>query len=135
MAIVSWNEAAVLNTIRQAVMRGVVGGTEKVRNEALRLIMQTAKTGRLYRTRGVVHRASAPGESPASDTGRLANSITTAYDATKLSGMVSANTVYAPYLEYGTMKMEPRPFMRPALANTQQQFVESVEKAVEAALR
>jgi HK97 gp10 family phage protein len=130
VTIVSWNDAAVIAKVRAGVMRGVVRGTEQVRNEALRLIMQTAKTGRLYRMRGVVHRASAPGEPPASDTGRLVNSITTAYNETKLSGVVSANTEYAPYLEYGTANMEERPFMRPALANTQEKFVAAVEEEI-----
>lgn len=135
MAVVLWNDVGVLACVRAGVMRGVVSGTEQVRNEALRLILQTAKTGTLYRMHGVVHRASAPGEPPASDTGRLVNSITTAYDEPKLSGVVSANTEYAPYLEYGTSKMEARPFMRPALANMQEKFVQVVEQAIEVALR
>ena len=133
--VLEWNDAEVIAKVRQGVMQGVVRGTEMVRNEALRLIMQTAKTGRLYTMRGVVHRASAPGEAPASDTGRLVNSITTSYDDKKLSGLVAANTEYAPYLEYGTAKMEERPFMRPALANMQDQFLESVAQAITGALK
>jgi HK97 gp10 family phage protein len=111
-------------------MRGIVRGTEQVRNEALRLIMQTSKTGRIYRTRGVMHRASAPGEAPASDTGRLVGSISTAYDSSRLAGVVSANTKYAEFLEYGTATMAERPFMRPALANTQEKIVQAVEEEV-----
>jgi len=134
MTIIAWNDVGILAAVRAAVMRGVVRGTEQVRNEALRLILQTAKTGALYRTRGVVHRASAPGEAPASDTGRLVNSITTKYDQASLSGVVSANTEYAPFLEYGTANMAERPFMRPALANMQEKFVEAVEDEVRKAV-
>jgi HK97 gp10 family phage protein len=130
MAILEWNDARIMAQIRAATMQGVVKGTELIRNEALRLIMQTSKTGRFYRTRGVVHQASAPGEAPASDTGRLVQSITTAYDNKKLAGTVSANTAYAEYLEFGTAKMAERPFMRPALANMTDNFVQAVEEAI-----
>lgn len=135
MPITSWNDQNVIETVRRATMQGVVRGTEMVRTEALRLILQTTKSGRTYRTRGVIHRASAPGEPPASDTGRLVNSITTKYDQKTIAGRVEANTRYAEFLEYGTMKMAERPFMRPALANKRDEFLKSVEAAIAAALK
>lgn len=107
------NRAAV----RAAVMRGVVRATEAIREEAVSLILNTPKTGRVYRRNGVEHTASAPGEPPASDTGELVNSLKTVYDASKLSGTVVASAPHAPHLEYGTRNMEPRPFLRPAVAN------------------
>jgi len=118
-----FNPAAIKDRTRKAVMRGIIRGTEAVRNEAISLILNTPKTGRLYRRASVFHHASGPGEPPASDTGRLVNSIVTTYDATKLSGTVVAGTAYAPYLEYGTQTMEPRPFLRPALANKRAEVV------------
>lgn len=69
--------------------------------------------------RGVgVHRASAPGEPPAVDTGLLRGSIQ--IDPSGLSQSmptirVGTNLVYARPLEYGTFRMAPRPYMRPAL--------------------
>jgi HK97 gp10 family phage protein len=128
-------------------MQGVVRFGEEVRNEAISLILNTPKTGRLYWRRGVSktsgtgrsfsggHRASAPGEPPASDTGRLVNSITTSYDFNELSGTVRARTEYAAYLEYGTSRMEPRPFMRPAVANVARQGIEGITAEVRAVLR
>lgn len=74
--------------------------------------------GKVYRwERGTSHKASAPGEPPASDTGRLLNSIGhTMYDGAQgRSARVSAKTKYALWLELGTRYMAPRPFMRPAL--------------------
>lgn len=134
MPVIDWNDQAVVARVRAAAMQGVVRATELVRNEALRLVMQTEKTGRLYRRGGVTHQASAPGEPPASDTGRLVGSITTFYDQDKLTGIVSANTEYAPFLEYGTAKMEPRPFMRPALANKSEEVTALVNRAIAAEL-
>jgi len=114
---IRWNSVAVRKRVQEAVMRGVVKGTEVVRDEAISLILNTPKTGRIYRRRSVEHQASAPGEPPASDTGRLVNSIATKYDVNTLSGTVVVDAEYGPYLEFGTQTIEPRPFLRPALAN------------------
>lgn len=123
---VNFDEKRLADRIKQAAMRAVVRGTESIRNEAISLVQNPPKTGRVYQRRGVEHQASAPGEAPASDTGRLVNSITTSYDTQNLVGTVNAGTKYAAYLEYGTAKMEPRPFMRPAVANKQQGIQEDI---------
>lgn len=60
------------------------------------------------------HRASAPGDSPAVDTGRLRQSIGVQKVA-QGHYRVGTNVQYAPLLEFGTRKMAARPFMRPAL--------------------
>jgi len=125
-----FDKAAVFARVQKAAMEGIVRGTENVRNEAVRLILSTPKTGKTYFRRGVEHRASAPGEAPASDTGRLVNSITTSYMPEKTAGRVTARTEYAAYLEFGTQTMEPRPFMRPALTN----MIDRIEADVEGAI-
>lgn len=73
--------------------------------------------GRSYRRGSVVHVASAPGTAPAVDTGRLRSSITheIGRDPRGLVARVGTNVRYAVYLELGTRKMRPRPFLRPAL--------------------
>lgn len=60
---------------------------------------------------------SAPGEPPAVDTGRLRASIThrVEMEADEVAGYVGTNVEYAPWLEFGTSKMQPRPFMVPAI--------------------
>jgi hypothetical protein len=116
---INWNSAPVKARVKKAVMRGVIKGTEAVRNEAISLILNSPKTGRFYQHRSVVHQASAPGEPFASDTGRAVASIETRYDFQKLTGTVVATDPKFPFLEFGTQKMEPRPSLRPALANKQ----------------
>lgn len=121
-----WQGEQFMQRARAAVMRGIVKGCEGVRNESIRLINSGPKSGRIYVRRGVSHQASAPGQPPASDTGRLVNSITTEYQPDKMTGTVQYGTEYAAFLEYGTANMEPRPFARPALESQQQNIVDGI---------
>jgi hypothetical protein len=65
------------------------------------------------------HRASAPGEPPAVDTGRLRRSIKTVDDTKGKNVLirVGSDVEYAPDLEYGSKarNLLPRPYMRPSL--------------------
>jgi len=133
--MVIWYGDEVLEHARQAVAQGLVAATELVRTEAISLILDTPKSGRIYRRRSVTHRASAPGEPPASDTGFNVNSITTDYDFGSLSGTVTARSQYAPYLEYGTRNMEPRPFMRPALMNKKDEIERIIASSIAVSFR
>lgn len=73
-----------------------------------------AGTGRRYKRGNIIHQASAPGQGPAVDIGRLRQSIT-ALKVEDGHWRVGTNVEYAPYLEFGTRKMAARPFMRPAV--------------------
>ncbi len=70
-----------------------------------------------------VHRASAPGEAPAIDTGYLVNTIQTRKTGTG-SAQVSVGADYAAPLEFGTRKMAARPFLRPAADRAWAKFME-----------
>lgn len=73
----------------------------------------TSPPGRSYRRGGRVHVASQPGQPPNIDTGRLMNAIHV-YRPRALARIISTGDVeYAPHLEFGTVKMAARPFMRP----------------------
>lgn len=72
------------------------------------------KTGKPVKRRRY-HRASAPGEAPAIDTGHLVNSIRSTFP-TKLKGVLNIGAAYASFLEFGTRKMAARPFIEPAFA-------------------
>lgn len=82
-------------------------GSELV-NLIANYIFRPPKTGRIYMFNGRAHQASAPGESPANRTGRLARSGD--YKVRSYQEMVVGETAeYAGFLEYGTRKMAPRP--------------------------
>ena len=69
---------------------------------------------------GRPHKPSAPGEPPHVDIGRLRASVTHEVEETLLGvvGRVGTNVEYGRYLELGTSKMMPRPWLRPALKKT-----------------
>jgi len=98
-----------------ALAQIVMATSQDVRTHAIRAIQGGPKNGREYKLNNPrrTHRASAPGQAPATDTGRLVQSITA--NITGLTAEVSANVQYAAPLEFGTVNMEPRPFLQPAL--------------------
>ena len=96
-----------------------------------KLSMQEGKTGRLYdRPGGKVHVASAPGEAPAIDYSVLVNSIQSAFPE-ELTGVVYTNTEYAPALEFGGVRLEPRPFFTPAAERAWPEFLARMKGIVE----
>lgn len=99
------------------------------------------ETGKLFfilgfpvKMRAKPHRASAPGESPATDRGTLLNSIISR--SKELSAEAGSNVLYAPYLEFGTTGMEPRPFLQPAIEEewpkSKEEITAAVQRAIEA---
>jgi hypothetical protein len=84
-----------------------------VGDEADRLILKTKKTGTWYPKNP--RRSSAPGESPASQSGKLINSKRITGRGRKWKLQYTAP--HAVKLEFGTWKMAPRPFVRRAMHN------------------
>lgn len=106
-----------------------------IADTAAQKIIDPPKTGRIYPSRGrkgAKHQASAPGEPPAADVGRLHGSITTV--DTSRPGTIEfeqgANTPYAAPLELGTANIEPRPYMGPSFDQNVGQIQASVRQAV-----
>ena len=73
------------------------------------------------------HKASAPGEAPATDTGELVNSIAYVMDD-KFSARVYSPLKYAEYLELGTRKIAPRPSWVPAILKNMPKLEERLQK-------
>ena len=120
-----------LGTDAEAEARKAVEATAlEVRGDIVKRYQRGPKTGKQYTRGNVTHQASAPGEAPATDTGRLASA--TEYSMTgKLSAEVSNSVIYGPMLEFGTQSIEPRPAWRPAVQEAGPKF----NKRLEAALR
>lgn len=96
--------------------------------------MDGPKSGYAYERGSRVHVASAPGQAPAIDTGFLASSIQIARES-PLSSLVTAGAEYAVHLEYGTVRMAPRPFFRVSVQKAGDWFMAAAARLVEEAVR
>ena len=95
---------------------------------------RTRRDFSVSRRRGVhFHHPSLVGSPPAPDTGILISSINheIEVDASGISGFVGVESgvEYGLYLELGTINMQPRPFLRPALARNKRQIDAIFQKA------
>lgn len=98
----------LMQKLDAAIGRFVRKGAAYIEGE-LKSSMAQAKTGRSYkRGKDKVHIASAPGESPAVDSGNLTGSIQQVFPST-LEAKIGTNVEYAVLLESGTTRMAARP--------------------------
>ena len=142
------NTAAVQQALRQygekakvELSKAVTATAITVSNDIKRAIEGPPKTGRVYKRGNIVHRASAPGEAPANDTGTLASAIAfttpnplTAIVAVRADAASESGAKplqYAKWLEFGTRNMRPRPAWRPAVEKNTPLF----QRLIDAALR
>ena len=65
------------------------------------------------------------------DTGNLRNSITTDARQGDLVAVVEATASYSAYIEWGTSKMRPQPFMRPAQDRNTGPFIDAISQLAE----
>lgn len=84
-------------------------------------IMNPPKSGRVYQRGKRAHQASAPGEAPATDVGNLVNSALL-FKTNTADWLINWNAEYAAALEYGTPRILPRPFLRPAMEGERMRF-------------
>tara|TARA_R110002073_G_C8995322_1_gene538397 strand:+ start:54 stop:503 length:450 start_codon:yes stop_codon:yes gene_type:complete len=105
----------------------VKGGAQLIRGEAIKSIQTGAKSGVVYQMYNPrrEHRASAPGQAPASDTGNLVSKIIVKQKTRNITN-VESNANYSAFLEYGTSKMQPRPFMLPAFEKSKKPIINAV---------
>ena len=95
-----------------ATLDGFSTATLETKNLVINELSQRG-TGKAYKRGQKVHVASAPGNPPAPDTGRLRGSTQSEVMSTQNGavGIVSVNTEYAAALEFGTERIAPRPFI------------------------
>lgn len=114
--------------ILKAASRGVRASAILVESDAKQSIRQPG-TGRVYthyfwtdgagrlrrgKERDKPHQASAPGQPPASDHGDLLGSVETSLFDGGLVALIGTGLEYGKHLEFGTARVEPRPWLRPA---------------------
>ncbi len=140
MSLVAQFEAAIQRRI-EATM--IIAG-EIVATEIRDSINRAPRGGKTYQRLNQsgsyrTVKASAPGESPATDLGFLVRSIQTEPDLPNLRIRILSLHSIAPYaksLEYGDLSrgLQPRPFMRKGLQAKKNQVVSLVQNALNRAI-
>lgn len=116
-----------------AVADAVEDTVYEIDGEVKRRIARGPATGAVYEKYNPrrTHQASAPGEAPMTDTGRLVSSVYV--DPGRLSATVGSRLAYAAYLEYGTRRMGARPVWRPVAEKETKEFrkriIENLKRA------
>lgn len=95
---------------------------ERIVETTARNIETTIKTGMAASSS-----PSAPGDYPGIDTGTLVNSIQSERESAA-AWTVHTPIEYAPYLEFGTPKMDSRPFMGQAASEEEPYFRRAFER-------
>ena len=113
--------------LQQPFREVILGGAQLIRGEAIKSIQTGPKSGRVYEKYNPrrTHTASAPGEAPASDTGNLVSQIMVRQE-TRDNVVVESNALYSSFLEFGTSKMLPRPFLFPATERSRPKITQAV---------
>lgn len=112
----------------------LLGGGQLIRGEAIRSIQSGAKSGKTYKRYNPTrtHKASAPGEAPASDTGFLVSNIRVKDEKDVVQ--VRSEASYSKFLEYGTSKMLARPFLFPAMEKSKPKIAQVILQKVKQSL-
>ncbi len=121
---------------RHAKSAYIVGG-KLVEGEAKRSIQERSPGKMVIRTRegGATynHLAAGPGNAPNTDTGRLVSSINT--EVVSDGVLVGTNLQYGKHLEFGTKKMDARPWLIPALTKKMDDIIKLQIGAVNKTIR
>ena len=101
-------------SLHPTITRGITLGLNETGNKMVKHTRQKMSsgpfTGKTYRIRGRLHRASAGGEYPHTITGKLSRSINKkTFGASRLE--FGSTVDYAKFLEDGTSKMQARNFL------------------------
>lgn len=123
----------VIKEIKGRQRKALNAGALMVQGDAVKSISRGSPSGKTYKRKGVTHKASAPGEAPATDTGELVKSINV--KNTPSGVFVGSNIKYAGMLEFGTSNMDARPWLVPALEMNRNHIADLVKKAVDTSIK
>jgi len=108
-----------------------------IQEQAIKSIQKGSRTGVKYKRAGKSAQRSAPGEFPKTDRGRLVASINVSSDiaARGLIVRVGTNLKYGRALEFGTLKMAPRPWLVRTLKPNIKTIVQKISRQLKIVLR
>lgn len=122
----------------QAIDAGVFITAQDVRTDAIKSIqsLSTGKVVQRSRQGGgtYTHVASNEGQAPNTDTGKLVASIAVEKEK-EANYLVGSNLEYASFLEFGTSKTGPRPWLEPAMRKNIGELNKNISKAADLTIK
>lgn len=120
-----------VDEVEEDVSQAVTATALGIQAKAIKRIQRGTKSGRIYQKYNPrrTHQASAPGQSPATDTGRLVGSIQ-ADKQTRFRWTVGTIVPYGRYLEFGTRRIAERPWLRPSVQEFKPAFIKRIRQAL-----
>jgi len=116
-----------------ALAKATYLGANVVLTEIKNTLQKGTRTGKVYKRKRGSHRASAAGEAPKTDSGRLVNSLNIS-EGKSLLGMpftsVNSGVEYAHRLEEGDKKIKARPYIKVSVKRKEKQVVAIFKRIV-----
>lgn len=132
----AWNYPRISDKIRRG-LADVVRKHATTLAADIRKDFKKPKHGRVYYYKGRRIRASAPGEAPAIRSGALFRNVTPVISANGMQARIdprARGVKYAAWLEEGTSRMAPRPYINPSFSRRRQAFLNEVRTKLAKAL-
>lgn len=119
------NKARVLQKYDAQIKQIVAKGVQDTRNTAVESLHSQTGGGKTYQRYNPrrTHLASKAGDPPNTDTGYLASNVFGVIDTDGHGGQVESRADYSEALEFGTSKMQARPFLQPALEENRPKII------------
>lgn len=123
----------------EAIDAGVFITAQDIRKDAIKSIQNQSFGSYVQRSRQggggtYTHIAAAPGNAPNTDTGKLVASIAVEKEK-EANYLVGSNLEYASFLEFGTSKMLPRPWLEPAMRKNIGELNKNISKAADLTIK
>ena len=106
------------------IRRGIVGNIRRAAAYARAAVVRNLSTS------GRASGPSEPGEFPHAQTGLLRNSIREEVDEEEMTAIVGTNVEYGGFLELGTSRMEPRPFLTRTITEEHEAITKLLSKPI-----
>jgi len=133
------NLKALGKDMATALSNGVFITASDIRKDAIKSIQAPSFGSYVKRSRqggGTYdHVAAKAGSAPNTDSGKLVASISVEMDRDKAEALVGSNLDYAGWLEFGTKKMDARPWLQPALDKNKDNLNLNINKGIMAVIK
>jgi len=117
------NRLRRMQNVKAPALRALYDAAEVVRADAQQSIVAGSISG-------PGHVPSLPGQPPNADTHRLDLSIDIVINPSQLTASIVARAPYSAALEFGTSRIMPRPFLRPALQRNRNRLLMEIAETV-----